>query len=38
LSKGGTERNSLESPPLKKGDLGGFGTHQWEGILFANAI
>jgi len=32
LSKGGTERNSFESPPLKKGDLGGFGNRQWEEI------
>jgi len=32
FSKGGTHRNSFSSPPLKKGDLGGFENHQWEGI------
>ena len=31
LLKGGTTRNCLKSPPLKKGDLGGFENHQWEG-------
>jgi len=30
--KGGTSRHPFESPPLKKGDLGGFKNHQWEGI------
>jgi hypothetical protein len=30
--KGGTERNSSESPPLKKGDLGGFKNLRTAGI------
>jgi hypothetical protein len=32
LEKGGTTKNCLESPPLKKGDLGGFENLQGERI------
>jgi hypothetical protein len=32
LEKGGTTRNYGESPPLKKGDLGGFENFQGERI------
>jgi hypothetical protein len=32
LKKGGTARNCWVSPPLKKGDLGGFENLQGEGI------
>jgi hypothetical protein len=32
LEKAGTIRNCKESPPLKKGDLGGFENLQGEGI------
>jgi hypothetical protein len=32
LKKGGTTRNCCKSPPLEKGDLGGFKNLQTEGI------
>jgi len=33
LPKGGTERHGFESPPLKKGDLGGFKNQQSQEII-----